>query len=203
MHKEILSKKQLELLPLVKKFSPDFGLVGGTAIALHLGHRRSIDFDLFTNAKLHSEKIRNTLRENGNIENTLVDTPEELTVVVNSVKFTFYEYPFRLKFNENFGGTIKLPTLTTLAAMKAFALGRRAKWKDYVDLYFVLKKQGMQDTLEKASKVFGGEFNEKLFRTQLAYFEDIDYSEEVDFMPGFEISKGEIKESLKDFSLQE
>ena len=48
MHKEILTLEQLELTPLLKKFSKDFYLVGGTAIAFHIGHRRSIDFDLFT-----------------------------------------------------------------------------------------------------------------------------------------------------------
>ena len=48
MHREILTKEQVDLLPLINKFSEDFGLVGGTAIALHIGHRESIDLDLFT-----------------------------------------------------------------------------------------------------------------------------------------------------------
>jgi len=48
MHKEVLNKNQVELSPFLKTFSKDFGLVGGTAIALHIGHRFSIDFDLFT-----------------------------------------------------------------------------------------------------------------------------------------------------------
>lgn len=48
LHKEIITKEQSKLLPLVAEFSKDFGLVGGTAIALYLGHRRSIDFDLFS-----------------------------------------------------------------------------------------------------------------------------------------------------------
>jgi len=47
MHKEILDNNQLSLLDLVKSFRREFYLVGGTAIALHIGHRRSIDFDLF------------------------------------------------------------------------------------------------------------------------------------------------------------
>jgi hypothetical protein len=47
MHKEILTKEQLELLALIKSFAKDFYLVGGTAIALYIGHRHSIDFDLF------------------------------------------------------------------------------------------------------------------------------------------------------------
>ncbi len=47
MHNEILSPAQTELVPLIKSFSREFYLVGDTAIALHIGHRRSIDFDLF------------------------------------------------------------------------------------------------------------------------------------------------------------
>lgn len=56
MHREILSENQIRLLPLIKTYSADFGLVGGTAIALHLGHRRSIDFDLFTDKDFANEK---------------------------------------------------------------------------------------------------------------------------------------------------
>jgi hypothetical protein len=47
MYKEILSSEQQELLPLLKTFKREFYLVSETAIALHIGHRRSIDFDLF------------------------------------------------------------------------------------------------------------------------------------------------------------
>ena len=48
MYKAILTPEQLELLSLVEGFSRRFGLVGGTAVALQIGHRRSLDFDLFT-----------------------------------------------------------------------------------------------------------------------------------------------------------
>jgi len=51
MHKQVLSPKQKNLLPLLRKFPGQFGLVGGTAIALHLGHRHSVVFDLFTTKK--------------------------------------------------------------------------------------------------------------------------------------------------------
>ena len=55
-HKEILNDKQIELLPLVDEFKREYYLVGGTAIALYLGHRRSIDFDLFKFASLNRKK---------------------------------------------------------------------------------------------------------------------------------------------------
>lgn len=74
-----------------------------------------------------------------------------------------------------------LPSLLTLAAMKAYALGRRSKWKDYVDLYFLLKGYyQLEDVIRKANEIFGDLFSEKLFRAQLSYFDDVDYTEEAD-----------------------
>ena len=64
MHKEILSSEQLKLLPILpfaKK--KGFYLVGGTAIALYLGHRESIDFDLFRRKEFQPESINNILRQ--------------------------------------------------------------------------------------------------------------------------------------------
>ena len=62
MHKEILSKEQFDLLPFIKLFSKDFYLVGGTAVALHIGHRRSIDFDLFTDKlRIKAISIKTTI----------------------------------------------------------------------------------------------------------------------------------------------
>jgi len=57
MHNEILSQEQADLLLLLKSFRRDFYLVGGTAIALHIGHRRSVDFDLFKKSRLNHKAI--------------------------------------------------------------------------------------------------------------------------------------------------
>ena len=95
-----------------------------------------------------------------------------------------------------------MPTLLTLAAMKAFALGQRSKWKDYVDLYFILRDHYSLDEIsDHARSVFKGEFNAKLLRQQLDYFDDIDYREPVVFKPGFEVAEDEIKSALKEYSL--
>lgn len=75
-----------------------------------------------------------------------------------------------------------MPSLIDLAAMKAYALGRRSKWKDYVDLYFLLQQFSIQEISLKATEIFGELFSEKLFRAQLSFFDDIDYTEEVDYM---------------------
>jgi len=202
MHHEILSKPQLGLLPLVKKFSSNFGLVGGTAIALHLGHRQSIDFDLFSNKLFDNAGLRKIIVKTNKIDRVVFDEKGQYTLLINGVRFTFLEYPFHLSFHRHEAADIRLPDLFTLAAMKAYALGRRAKWKDYVDMYFIIKKyNGLSGIVTRAMEIFGKEFNEKVFRAQLSYFDDIDFSEEVIFMRGFEVSSALIKKSLVNFSL--
>jgi len=94
--------------------------------------------------------------------------------------------------------------ISLLSSMKAFALGRRAKWKDYVDMYFILKSgYTIKEISKKSLEIFGHEFNEKIFRVQLSYFEDIDYTEKVIFKDGFEISDEVIKNELIKYSLEE
>jgi hypothetical protein len=86
--------------------------------------------------------------------------------------------------------------------MKAFALGQRAKWKDYVDLYFIIKNfHSLAEINKRGHELFGKEFNEKLFKMQLSYFNDVNYGEEVEFMPGFAVGEKKIKKELINFSL--
>ncbi len=202
LHREVLTKKQTELLPLVELFSQDFGLVGGTAIALYLGHRRSIDFDLFANEEFENEALLDRISKSFRIEMVVINNPGELTVIIKGVRFTFFRYRHKIDFPQKFDHLIKLPDLLTLAAMKAFTLGMRAKWKDYVDLYFILKDHyDIGEIIKKAQKIFGNEFNEKLFRSQLAYFKDIDYQEKIIYLKGYETDDKIIKKKLIDFSL--
>ncbi|MEK7189381.1 MAG: nucleotidyl transferase AbiEii/AbiGii toxin family protein [Patescibacteria group bacterium] len=204
MHKEILTKTQIQLLPLAAKFIKNFGLVGGTAIALQIGHRRSVDFDLFALKQFDNASIRKIVIENGQkIDKALKDEAEQFTFLVNGVQFTFLYYPFNIKFSEKFENIFKMPNLLTLAAMKAYALGRRAKWKDYVDLYFIINKyHSIEKIVNKGKEIFANEFNERIFREQLGYFDDMDYSEEVDFLSGQEVDEKKIKKKLTEFSLE-
>jgi hypothetical protein len=204
MHKEILTEKQAALLPLVSLFIKDFGLVGGTAIALQIGHRRSIDFDLFSCQEFENAKIRKVINRAGwKIGQVYTDEDGQFTFFVNKIQFTFFYYPFKIEFSEHFEKKVRMPTLITLAAMKAYTLGRRARWKDYVDLYFILTKyHSLEKITTKAKEIFRGEFNERILREQLGYFSDIDYSEKVEFLPGQEVSEAAIKKALLAFSLE-
>lgn len=202
LHQEVLSDDQQKLLPLIRVFYDKFYLAGGTAIALQLGHRRSMDFDLFSSRKIDQRKIRSAIVKKHRIRSVIIDNQDEYTVVVDGVKLTFLFYPFKVRPAKRLDDYIRLPDLASLAAMKAYALGRRAKWKDYVDLYWIMEKQdGIAPIIEKAEAIFKAEFNEKNFRQELAYFKDIDYTEEVDWLEGFKISDKKIKEKLAKFSL--
>ncbi|MBI4993016.1 MAG: nucleotidyl transferase AbiEii/AbiGii toxin family protein [Candidatus Magasanikbacteria bacterium] len=202
MRKEIFTHAQLKLLPTVKLFAKKFGLVGGTAIALHLGHRESIDFDLFRFEEFSNYSIKTKIAKHQAIDTILVNKKGEYTFLIDGVKFTFFQFPYKINFSESFESVLKLPDILTLAAMKAFALGRRAKWKDYVDLYFILKtKHTISEITAKGREIFGNEFNEKIFRVQLAYFVDIDYSEQIIYKKGFSTADEIIKKALARFSL--
>ena len=203
MHKEIFTSAQLKLLEIVKMFSKKFGLAGGSAVALHLGHRESIDFDLFSFEEFSNYSIKTKVARRTTIDTVLVNKKGEYTFLIDGVKFTFFQFPYKINFLESLDGIVKLPDILTLAAMKAFALGRRAKWKDYVDLYFILKaNHTVSEITEKGVEIFGNEFNEKIFRTQLAYFKDIDYSEQVVYKDGFSTDDEIIKKALVEFSLE-
>lgn len=204
MHKKILTPTQVHLLPLVHQFSRNFYLVGGTAIALHIGHRRSIDFDLFTPKEFENNKIKRIISQEAKINQIMRDEKGQYTIVVNRVHMTFFQYPFNVPARHWLSHIIKMPDVLTLAAMKAYALGRRAKWKDYVDLYFVMKQyHGVSAITDRAKTIFGAEFNAKLFREQLSYFDDINYGEEVVYMPGFEVKDETVKKKLLGFSVQD
>ncbi len=197
MYLDILSKEQKELLPLISQFKREFYLVGGTAIALQIGHRRSIDFDLFKISPFVSSKILCKFEDAKFRYIVTRRVSEQLNLIANSVKITFFQYPYEIEKTQNFENVIKMPDLISLGAMKAFALGRRSKWKDYVDLYFLLKNNyTLKEIIDKGNSIYGQEFSEKLFRSQLAFHEDIDYTEKVEFLPGFEVDEKEVKEYL-------
>ena len=200
MNFQIFNQNQVLLLPLVKQFKKEFYLVGGTAIALHIGHRRSIDFDLFKYSAINPRSILQVVSDFEYPYSVTRRVTEQLNVTVNDVKFTFFQFPFKIEAKEKLEDVLRLPNLLDLAAMKAYALGRRSKWKDYVDLYFILKDHyTIQQISDRTIALFGQLFSEKLFRAQLSYFDDIDYSESVEFLVQ-PVPDKEIKDYLTDIA---
>lgn len=204
MHKEILNTNQIALLPTMAQFKREYYLVGGTAIALYLGHRRSIDFDMFRYAAINHKKNLDKLSKAGFQCMVTRRVEEQMNLMLNGVKVTFFQYPFPIEPMEKFEKFFRLPSLLQLSAMKAYALGRRSKWKDYVDLYFLLKDHfTIAEISECATDLFGELYSEKLFRSQLCYFEDVDYTEQVEYMISNPPTDEQIKQSLTEFALHD
>lgn len=203
----ILSNEQQEILPVVQHFHKDYVLVGGTAIALLLGHRESLDFDLFTFKNKNQFKTIDELTKITTYPIVkLRELKDQAHFTINGVKITFFNYPYQIKSSQQIE-KIKIPDLLTLAAMKAFALGGRAKWKDYVDLYFILTNNiTLEDIVKRAKEMFNTNtttvFSEKLFIEQLTYYKDISYEEEVIYAIKNAPTDNEVKTVLKQFSFQ-
>jgi hypothetical protein len=92
---------------------------------LHIGHRESIDFDLFKENNIKKKDLYSKL-ERINYKVSFADY-NQVNMMSNGVKITFFSFPYKIPTTCTLGNHLKLPDLMTLAAMKAFALGRRAK----------------------------------------------------------------------------
>ncbi len=197
MHEEVLSPEQKKLFPLLRFMGHRFFLAGGTAVALYLGHRTSIDFDLFTQKSISHISLDRIIAKQGyRIGMVKVQSGDEYTVLISGVKVSFVSYHFSVLPETRWNNIISLPSLLDLAAMKAYAMGRRGKWKDYVDMYFLFREHfSLSEVCERTREIFDGSFNERIFREQLCYFDDVDFSEEVDFI-GEDVSEEEIKNFL-------
>lgn len=181
MHQEALTEAGMKLFPALKQFS-DFYLAGGTALALQIGHRISVDFDLFCGGGVEKNLLPKVKKVFPNsVISALINNPDELTVLVDGIKITFLKYPFPLVENLVELGGLKALAISELAATKAYTIGRRGSFKDYVDLYFILAEKQKHGSLEQviqlAEKKFGGEFNSRLFLEQLIYLEDVEETE--------------------------
>jgi hypothetical protein len=169
-----------------------------------MGHRRSIDFDLFKFSDLNAKK---TIKKIDTTKIPYIITRRvigQINMVINSVKVTFFQYPYTIDAPIIFENFLKMPDLLSLAAMKAYALGRRSKCKDYVDLYFMLRNYyTIDEDSKKANILFDQMFSEKLFRAQITYHKDIDHSEPIEYMQGFEVNEQEVKDFLTEASLKD
>lgn len=183
MHDNALTAEAARIFPLLQKFE-GFYLVGGTALALQIGHRISVDFDLFSFEELSEgllQKIKRVFPDEK--REVTLRTPEQINVLINGIKITFLYYPYKtvlplVKYHE-----ISLASVQEIAAMKAFAIGKRLSYKDYVDWYFLLHEKlvTLQEIIVIANKKYGGDFNDRLFLEQLASFSDVQ-TVEIDFL---------------------
>lgn len=175
-HQDVLDKKRQELLNKLIPYSKDYILGGGTALALQLNHRKSFDFDFFSFHQI-PKNLLEKLASQASIGNISVDSPDELTFFTkNGVKITFLYYPFNHSFPirvlEN---GLRIFGIKDIAIKKAYTIGRRGEYRDYFDLYTIFKNKYMDlsELIQTTKKIYGSVFDEKIFLTQLIYFDDL------------------------------
>ncbi len=178
-HREILTEKQCKALRLLGPRTAELGfyLAGGTAIALHLGHRRSVDFDWFTEEPLEDPlRLAGELRDSGIPFETSQVARGTLYGTVHGVRISFLQFQYRMLDPllpwEEFG--CRLAGLRDLSSMKLSAIAQRGSRKDFVDLY-ALGRSGLslQDMLGWYCQKFGVEDIGHLLYA-LLYFDDAD-----------------------------
>ncbi len=155
MFENVLTVEQMSLAERLLPETKGFYLAGGTALALLLGHRRSLDFDLASSNPISPFDLeRKLIRLGFDIQSIFTATGDEFSVLIDGIRVTFFYFPFQIHTKLIWERTdIGLPEMIELGAMKAYALGRRSKWKDYVDLYFLLKfKFSLNELEEKAGR---------------------------------------------------
>lgn len=145
MFTKALLPDTIRALKLVSKISivKKSYLAGGTALALHLGHRYSVDLDFFTNSVFDEKTLLSELK-------TLPEYKEDGTGwrtvwgKMSNTKFSlfYYQYPL-VKKTVNFEG-IQILQKEDIAAMKVHAVEDRGTKRDFIDLYFLAKEFSME-----------------------------------------------------------
>lgn len=170
-------------------------LAGGTALALHIGHRQSLDLDFFLpktsfdevafeGELVATEQWTTSFRQKGTIYGVLANTK------VSFIAYPFFKpSPFRIRC-----GNVYILTVRDIAAMKIIAISQRGRKRDFVDLYWYCKnKEPLYNIILSATRQFPGqEDNINHILRSLVYFEDA----EQDPMPKifFDITWKEIKQ---------
>ena len=173
MFLEVLDKKRKKLLSqliFLRKYG--FYMAGGTALALQLGHRTSLDFDFYTEKKFDNEKLLRELEKRFK-DIKLIQNPEQTLIVkINRKEISFFHYPYPLIYS--LVRNKEIPPLASkkdIAATKVMAIIQRGTKRDFIDIYFLIKEFGLKEIFEIANKKYPS-FNKYLALQALTYFED-------------------------------
>lgn len=174
--------------------SAQFYLAGGTALAIHLGHRMSIDLDFFSRSDFSIEKIKKELSLLGDV---VVNDQEDgtLNASLDGVKISFLRYDYAQLYPYVVFENVNLADERDIAAMKIDAASSRGSKKDFIDLYFLLEKYSLVELIVFFEKKFSDiKYNKLHILKSLVYFSDA----EAEPMPMMlkEVSWQKIKEKI-------
>ena len=190
----LLLDTKVLLLKMIEtcSFLENYVLVGGTALSFHLCHRKSEDLDFFTyDDSFDKRQIFEYIKQFENKE-ILNQTDEQIDLLLDGVKVTFFNARWKFltpikvkKFN--------LASVESIAAMKVNVLFLRAKYRDYYDIYFLIKKvMSIKKVFECSLNILEG-ITFKLFAVALVYIDDIEDDDIAYLEPIEKISKENIR----------
>ncbi|MEM7108408.1 MAG: nucleotidyl transferase AbiEii/AbiGii toxin family protein [Bacteroidota bacterium] len=178
-HFNILPRHQKTLWNQLGDTPDHFVLYGGTAVALRLGHRESIDFDFFSNSSFNNNQLYRSISylDGGRVIQSEQNT---LTVLIPGneafVKVSFFGNLGLNQVEEPtlMTNSIKMASLLDLFGMKCATVPQRVEWKDYVDIYTILNESNytLSDGLSAAKAIYGNQYNEIFTLKALSYFEN-------------------------------
>jgi len=179
LHKDkwIISDATFQLIQELQELHElkGFHLVGGTALALKLGHRNSIDIDLFTTDEFNAQELATFLEKRFGF-NTTFSKKSTLLGVINGVKTDFVRHDYKLIHDPYLEEGISFLSLEDIAAMKLHAISNSGKrLKDFIDVYFLLTLFSLEEMIGFYSIKYPN-FNPMIPMKSINYFEDIDYA---------------------------
>jgi hypothetical protein len=176
LQKKCVSESLLVLLTELQQADilRDYFLVGGTSLALQLGHRRSDDIDLFTQNEIDKEAIGIFLFENYRNKVIVINSQNIIyQVKVNDIKVDFVKHPYNLIEQVKEEENIRYLGKRDIAAMKLRAIensGNRAK--DFIDVYYLLNEITLEDMFD-CYKIKYGINDIYSVKRSLGYFDDV------------------------------
>lgn len=173
IYPEVLTSLQKKLLPKLTFLKErGFYLAGGTALALLIKHRTSIDFDFYTGESFDPNEIRQKLIKDLNIlSSEITIAPDTLLAHKEKMGISLFKYPYKLIKPWIKTEYLNVASLEDIAAMKLLAITQRGWRRDFIDLYFLIKNLGIKNIFKFAEKKFP-EFNPYNGLIALTFFED-------------------------------
>ncbi|MEX1061715.1 MAG: nucleotidyl transferase AbiEii/AbiGii toxin family protein [Patescibacteria group bacterium] len=195
---ETLSDPTAQVLKSFFDLKPDFlasfYLSGGTALALQLGHRESEDLDFFSTKPFSPQEIEQELLKFGSLSETEL-AQGTLNTFLRGVKLQFLEYPYPLLEPLVPWRTLKLSSLIDLACTKLQTIGMRGSKKDFIDIYFLLKKYSLPDLLAATKRKYrASDYSETHILKSLIYF--VDAEEQPDLKMHQNVSWEDLKNTI-------
>ena len=175
----ILPASQLRLWPELDCTPDHFTLYGGTALAVRLGHRVSVDFDFFSSRSFDPDRLAGALAYLQDAERVQVDS-NTLTCRVDLGGPVLVSFFGGLGLGQMAarerpaGRTFHVASLLDLAGTKVAVVQKRAEMKDYLDIDALLQHGlDLPTMLAAGGIVYGHRFNPLIALKALSYFEDV------------------------------